>query len=126
VHEHTGWKTFIHSCGSVMRLIPDFIEAGFDVLNPVQTSAADMDPAALAERFGEQVTFWGGGVDTQETLPFGTPEEIRTQVRERMQVFGRGGGFVFNPIHNVQAGIPTENLLSLYKAVKKFRGYPLA
>jgi len=125
VHQHTGWKTFIHSCGSVVRLYPDFIEAGFDVFNPVQTSAAGMDPQTLADQFGDQITFWGGGIDTQHTLPFGTPEEIRDQVRQRMQIFGRGGGFVFNPIHNVQAGVPVENLMALYAAVDEFRAYPL-
>ncbi len=125
VHENTSWKTFIHSCGSVIKLYPDFIAAGFDILNPVQTSAAGMDPNTLVEEFGERVTFWGGGVDTQDTLPFGTPEEIRTQVHERMKIFGRGGGFVFNPIHNVQAGIPVENLLALYQAVEAYRHYPL-
>ena len=125
VHENTGWKTFIHSCGSIFKLLPDIIDAGFDVLNPVQTSAADMGAAGLAERFGDQVTFWGGGVDTQQVLPFGTPEEVKAHVQERMQIFGRGGGFVFNPIHNVQAGVPVENLLALYEAVAEFRGYPL-
>ena len=125
VHQHTGWKTFIHSCGSVVRLYPDFIEAGFDVFNPVQTSAAGMGPQTLADLFGDQITFWGGGIDTQHTLPFGTPEEIRDQVRQRMQIFGRGGGFVFNPIHNVQAGVPVENLIALYAAVDEFRAYPL-
>ena len=126
VHENTGWKSFIHSCGSVFKLIPDFIESGFDVLNPVQTSAAGMDPQTLADEFGDRVTFWGGGVDTQHTLPFGTPDEIRAQVRERMHIFGQGGGFVFNPIHNVQAGVPVENLLALYEAVAEFSKYPLA
>ncbi len=125
VHENTTWKTFIHSCGSVVKLYPDFIEAGFDILNPVQTSAVGMDPEALAAGFGEQVTFWGGGVDTQKTLPFGTPDEIRQEVRRRMEIFGPGGGFVFNPIHNVQSGVPLENLLALYEAVRDFRAYPL-
>ena len=125
VHENTGWKSFIHSCGSVFKLIPDFIESGFDVLNPVQTSAAGMDPQTLADEFGDRVTFWGGGVDTQHTLPFDTPDEIRAQVRERMHIFGQGGGFVFNPIHNVQAGVPVENLLALYEAVTAFSNYPL-
>ena len=104
VHQHTPWKTFIHSCGSVIALLPDIIEAGFDILNPVQCSAAGMDPRTLKERFGGQITFWGGGVDTQKTLPFGTPDEVRRQVRERIEIFGRGGGFVFNTVHNVQAG----------------------
>jgi hypothetical protein len=118
VHARTGWKTFIHSCGSVISLIPDFIEAGFDILNPVQTSAAGMDPRELKARFGGQITFWGGGVDTQSTLPFGAPEEVRREVQERMRVFGPGGGFVFNTIHNVQAKVPVENLRALYEAVR--------
>ncbi len=121
VHQHTPWKTFIHSCGSVIALLPDIIDAGFDILNPVQCSAAGMDPRTLKERFGAKITFWGGGVDTQKTLPFGTPEEVRRQVRERIEVFGRGGGFVFNTVHNVQAGVPAENLLALYEAVRQWR-----
>ncbi|GAB4462275.1 MAG: uroporphyrinogen decarboxylase family protein [Anaerolineae bacterium] len=123
IHKNTPWKTFIHSCGSVFRLIPDFIEAGFDILNPVQTSAAEMDPKTLKQRFGDQLVFWGGGIDTQRTLPFGTPEEIRAQVKERMEIFGAGGGFVFNSIHNVQAQTPTENLVALYEAVKEYGVY---
>ena len=121
VHQNTTWKTFIHSCGSVFNLIPDFIDAGFDILNPVQTSAADMGPQALADQFGNEVTFWGGGIDTQHTLPFGSPEAIREDVRERMKIFGPDGGFVFNPIHNVQVNIPTANLLALYQAVDACR-----
>jgi hypothetical protein len=122
VHRHTSWKTFIHSCGSVVQLIPEFIAAGFDILNPVQTAAAGMDPRRLKERFGEQVVFWGGGVDTQHTLPFGTPEEVRREVRERVAVLGKGGGFVFATIHNIQAGIPVENLLAMYEAFRECRG----
>ena len=125
VHENTSWKTFIHSCGSVVQLIPDFIAAGFDILNPVQTSAAGMDPHVLAEEFGDQFTFWGGGVDTQHTLPFGSPETIQTEVRERMKIFGAGGGYVFNTVHNVQADIPTPNLVALYQAVEAYRNYPV-
>lgn len=121
IHQNTQWKTFIHSCGSVAALIPDFIEAGFDILNPVQTSAVGMEAERLKARFGDQVTFWGGGIDTQQTLPFGTPAEIRQQVRERMQIFGKGGGFVFNAIHNIQAGTPAENLVALYDAVREYR-----
>jgi len=120
IHENTRWKTFIHSCGSILPIIPDIIEAGFDILNPVQTSAANMDPTVLKSRFGDQVTFWGGGVDTQHALPFGTAEEVRAQVRERLEVFGKGGGFVFNPIHNVQAKVPIENLLAMYETVKEY------
>ncbi len=119
VHTHTRWKTFIHSCGSVIGLLPDIIDAGFDILNPVQCSATGMDPQVLKDRFGDKLTFWGGGVDTQKTLPFGTPEEVRRQVRERIEIFNRGGGFVFNTVHNVQAGPPAENLVALYEAVRE-------
>ncbi len=121
VHENTPWKTFIHSCGSVVQLLPDIVDAGFDILNPVQCSAAGMDPRALKDQFGDKLTFWGGGVDTQKTLPFGTPDEVRAEVRERIEIFGRGGGFIFNTIHNVQANVPRENLVALYDAVKEAR-----
>ena len=125
IHQNTTWKTFIHSCGSVMALMPHLIEAGFDILNPVQVSAADMDPQQLKSRFGDRVTFWGGGVDTQHTLPFGTAEQVRSQVAERMRTFGPGGGFVFNSIHNVQARIPIENLRAMYQTVANNGSYPL-
>jgi len=125
IHQHTTWKSFIHSCGSVWALIPDIIEAGFDILNPVQTSAAGMEPIALKREFGDQIVFWGGGVDTQHTLPDGTPDQIREEVRQRLRTFGKGGGFVFNTIHNVQPRIPVENLLALYETVKKEGCYPL-
>lgn len=122
VHEHTAWKTFCHSCGSVIALLPDMIDAGFDILNPVQCSAAGMDPQVLKDTFGDRITFWGGGVDTQKTLPFGTPDEVRKEVKQRIEVFGRGGGFVFNTVHNVQANTPAENLVALYDAVREARG----
>jgi len=125
IHTHTTWKSFIHSCGSIWRLLDDIVDAGFDALNPVQTSAAEMDPAALKAKYGDRVTFWGGGIDTQSVLPFGTPAEIRAMVRERLRLFGAGGGFVFNPIHNVQAGIPVENLTALYEAVNEYRNYAM-
>ncbi|MCB1129154.1 MAG: methyltransferase, partial [Verrucomicrobiae bacterium] len=101
IHRRSNWKTFIHSCGSVYALIPDFIEAGFDVLNPVQCSAADMDPARLKQEFGRDLTFWGGGVDTQQTMAFGTPDAVYREVRERIDIFNRDGGYVFDAIHNV-------------------------
>jgi hypothetical protein len=125
VHHNTTWKTFIHTCGSVWALLEDFIAAGFDILNPVQTSAANMDPFELKRKFGDRITFWGGGVDTQRTLPFGTPQEVRTEVRERIRAFGPGGGFVFNPVHNVQALVPVENVLAMYQAVREYGSYPL-
>ncbi len=121
IHENTPWKTFIHSCGSIIALLPHMVDAGFDIINPVQCSAAGMDPQLLKAKFGSKVTFWGGGVDTQRTLPFGTPQEIRREVRQRTEIFGRGGGFVFNTVHNVQAGTPLENLRALYEAFREAR-----
>lgn len=123
IHRHTGWKSFIHSCGSVYGLIPDFIESGFDVLNPVQCSAADMDPGRLKSEFGGELTFWGGGVDTQQTLPFGTPAQVAEEVKTRIEKFGPGGGFVFNAIHNVQAGVPVANLMAMIETFNERRAY---
>lgn len=125
VHNNTTWKVYMHCCGGIYPLIPDFIEAGFDILNPVQTSASGMDPQTLKQQFGNEITFWGGGVDTQNTLPFGSAEEVYKQVKERIQIFGKGGGFVYNTVHNVQAGIPIENLLALYQSYRDNRDYPL-
>ena len=123
VHTNTNWKTFIHSCGAIVDFLPDFIDAGFDILNPVQCSATGMDPQVLKDRFGDKITFWGGGVDTQKTLPFGTPDEVRKEVAERIRIFGKGGGFVFNSIHNIQARTPVENLVALYEAFKENAWY---
>jgi hypothetical protein len=125
VHQKTTWKTMIHSCGSNWTLMDDFIDSGFDILNPVQTSATNMDPTALKEKYGDRITFWGGGIDTQKTLPQGTPDDVRKDVHERLQIFGPGGGFVFNSIHNVQSGISSENLVALFETVQEHRDYPL-
>ncbi len=125
IHKNTRWKCFIHSCGSVRALLPDFVDAGFDIINPVQCSAAGMGPDELKKEFGGRVTFWGGGVDTQRTLPFGTPEEVRQEVCSRLKIFGQSGGFVFNTIHNVQARVPAENVLAMYETVRECGQYPL-
>lgn len=122
IHSHTSWRTFKHSCGSVERFIPSFIEAGFDILNPVQCSAAGMGAEHLKSTFGDRIVFWGGGVDTQKVLPFGTPEEVRAQVLDRCRIFARDGGFVFNTIHNVQACTPVENIVAMVDAVREFSG----
>jgi hypothetical protein len=126
IHGHTTWKSFIHSCGSVRALVPDFIDAGFDILNPVQCSATGMEAAQLKADFGKRVAFWGGGVDTQKTLPFGTPDEVRKEVAERLQIFGNGGGYVFNTTHNVQARVPVENVLAMYETVRECGRYVTA
>ena len=125
IHQNTTWKTFIHSCGSVWNLYAHFIESGFDIHNPVQCSAAEMEPRRLKETYGDRITFWGGGVDTQRTLPFGTAEEVQAEVRQRIRTFGPGGGFVFNSTHNVQARVPKENLRALYETVKEYGRYPV-
>ena len=118
IHEKSNWKTFIHSCGSVFNLMPEFIEAGFDILNPVQCSAACMDPADLKKAYGDNLVFWGGGVDTQKTIAFGTPDEVNREVRQRIDVLNRGGGMVFNSIHNVQGNTPTQNMLAMFDAIR--------
>jgi hypothetical protein len=122
IHRNTRWQCFKHSCGSVVRFIPSFIEAGFDILNPVQCSALGMEAAELKAHFGERLTFWGGGVDTQRTLPFGSPAEVRKQVLERCEVFAAGGGFVFNSIHNLQARTPVANIIAMFDAIREFNG----
>ncbi len=122
IHAHTAWKTFKHSCGAVESFIESFIESGFDILNPVQCSAAGMDPEKLKAKYGDRIVFWGGGVDTQKVLPFGTPEDVRKQVTMRCRVFSKGGGFVFNAVHNVQAGTPVENIVAMIDAVRNFAG----
>ena len=104
------------------RFIPSFIEAGFDILNPVQCSAANMGAGPLKESYGERLVFWGGGGDTQTALPFGAPAEVRLQVLDRLRTFARGGGFVFNSIHNIQAGTPVDNILAMFDAVREFNG----
>jgi hypothetical protein len=122
VHQHTAWKTFKHSCGAVWSLIPVFIDSGFDILNPVQVSAAGMEAGKLKADFGRDLVFWGGGVDTQKTLAFGTPEEVRIEVLRRCDIFGKGGGFVFNAVHNIQANVPVRNIVAMFDAVHEFNG----
>lgn len=125
VKQHSKVHVFLHSCGSIYALIPDLIDAGVEVLNPVQTSAKDMEPARLKKEFGDRLTFWGGGVDTQSLLPEGTPEEIAAQVEERMRIFAPGGGYVFTQVHNIQANVPPENVVAAYDAAIRCRTYPI-
>lgn len=114
---------FLHSCGSIYDFIPDLIDAGVDILNPVQFSAANMDSENLKKEFGDKITFWGGGVDTQKVMPFGTPEEVEEQVTEQIRIFAPGGGFVFAAVHNIQANIPTENTIKLFETAIRYRSY---
>ena len=118
IHKNTTWKTFKHSCGAVEPFMSHFIESGFDIINPVQCSATDMEPRNLKEKYGRDLVFWGGGVDTQQTLPFGTPEEVYKEVMERIEIFNKDSGFVFNTTHNIQANTPVENILAMLKAIR--------
>lgn len=122
IHGHTAWKTFKHSCGSIHPLLPAMIAAGFDIINPVQINARDMDPVMLKREYGDQVTFWGGGVDTQKVLPFGTVEDVRKQVLNQCEILFPGGGFVFNTVHNIQANVPLENVVAMLDAIREFNG----
>ena len=122
VHENTVWKTFKHSCGAVEPFMSHFIDCGFDIINPVQTSAASMEPEKLKERYGDKLVFWGAGVDTQKTLPFGTPQDVRAEVLRRCEIFSENGGFVFNTIHNIQPNVPLENIIAMIDALKEFNG----
>ena len=122
IHKNTTWKIFKHSCGSSERFFELMIDAGIDIINPVQCSAKGMDPRMLKAKYRDRLVFWGGGVDTQQTLPFGTPAEVRREVLERCEIFSEGGGFVFDAIHNVQAATPVENMVAMFDAVKEFNG----
>ena len=122
IHANTGGKTMKHTCGAVESLLPRLIDVGFDIFNPVQCSAAGMEPRGLKQKYGERLVFYGGGVNTQQTLPFGTPEEVRAEVLERCRIFSKGGGYIFNAIHCVQANTPVENVVAMLDAVKEFNG----
>lgn len=114
---------FLHSCGSVYEVIPDFIDVGVDILNPVQVSAGNMDTKKLKKEFGDAITFWGGGVDTQRVLPKGTPQEVKDEVRRRIEDLAPGGGFVFNTVHNIQGDVPPENIVAMWEAVQEYGVY---
>ena len=122
VHRNTKWKTFVHSCGSIYHLIPHMIEAGIDILNPIQTSAANMEPERLKREFGGKIVFWGGGCDTQRVLPTATPEQIREHVRDRLSIFKPGCGYVFTQVHNIQPNVPAENVIAMLDAAYEYGG----
>jgi len=112
-----------HTCGSVYDIIPDLIEVGVDILNPVQVSAAKMDTKKLKKEFGKDLTFWGGGVDTQHILPYGTPRQVKEEVKRRIEDLAPGGGFVFTPVHNIQAGVPPENIIAMWETLQDYGRY---
>ena len=103
-------------------MIPDLIEAGFDILNPVQTECRDMEPKKLKNEFGKDVTFWGGGVEPTKTLNNGIPDDVRREILERLEIFSKGGGYVFNSVHNILPDVPPENIVAMFEAVKEFNG----
>lgn len=124
IHGNTRWKTFKHCCGAVETLMESFIDSGIDIINPVQISAAGMNPGLLKQKYGDRIVFWGGGIDTQHTLPFGKPSEVRQMVLQNLEIFSRNGGYVFNTVHNTQAGTPVENFIAMLNAVREFNNDP--
>jgi len=125
IHRNTDWKCFYHSCGSIVDFLDDFVEMGVDIINPVQLSAKGMDAGKLKEKYGKKLVFWGGGIDTQQTLPFGTPDEVKEQVKQRLAILGKGGGYCFTTTHNILAKVPVENILAMYRSYSEFTGRDL-
>jgi uroporphyrinogen decarboxylase len=123
VHKNSSMKTFLHSCGSIYRLLPGLIEAGYDIINPVQTNCRDMEPEKLKREFGKELCFWGGGCDTRSVLNHGTPEEVRRHVLKHLETFAPGGGFVFSAVHNILPDVPPQNIVAMYEAIEAFAGY---
>jgi uroporphyrinogen decarboxylase len=121
VHQHSRMRTFLHSCGSIHKLLPDLIEAGYDIINPVQITAKDMEPERLKKDFGKDITFWGGGCDTRHILPRATPAEVRDHVRRNIDVLAPGGGFVFNTVHNILPDVPPQNIVAMFEAIDEYR-----
>lgn len=120
VKQHSQMHTFLHSCGSIYKLLPDLIEAGFEIINPVQTNTRDMEPERLKKEFGRDITFWGGGVDTRHVLNNGTPAQVKQDVRRNLEIFAPGGGYVFNTIHNILPDVPPENIVAMFEAIDEF------
>ena len=121
IHQHTTWKVFKHTCGAILPILPGLVEAGFDIINPVQINAKDMDPVVLKKEYGSQVTFWGGGIDTQRILPNATPEEVRSHVLQECEILGKDGGFIFNAVHNIQANAPVRNVVAMIETLRELR-----
>ena len=121
VNSHSQMHTFLHSCGSIYKLLPDLIEAGFEIINPVQTTARDMDPERLKQEFGHDITFWGGGCDTRHILNHGTPEAVNDHVCRNIEILAPGGGFVFNTVHNILPDVPPENFMAMFEAIDHYR-----
>ena len=125
LHARSPAKIFFHSCGAIRPAIPDLIDIGLDILNPVQVSAAGMDSAGLKRDFGRELTFWGGGVDTQRVLGSGTPQQVREDVKRRIEDLAPGGGFVFAAVHNIQPNVPPENITAMWESLQEYGTYPI-
>jgi uroporphyrinogen decarboxylase len=123
VHGNSKCKILLHSCGSIYELMPDLIDIGLDIINPVQTTAANMEPERLKKEFGKDLTFWGGGCDYRNVLPSKKPKEVKDDVKRRIEIFSKGGGFVFNSIHNILPEVPPENILAMYEAAYEYGRY---
>jgi uroporphyrinogen decarboxylase len=123
VHENSECKVFLHSCGSIYELLPDLIDAGLDIINPVQTTTRNMEPEKLKREFGKDLVFWGGCCNTRDILAKGTPEEVRNDVKERISILGENGGLVFNQIHNILADVPPENIIAMLEAAYEYGKY---
>jgi uroporphyrinogen decarboxylase len=123
IKRRSACKIWYHTCGDCSAYIPDFIEMGIDALNPVQISVPGMNAHMLKQKWGDEMVFWGGGIDAQHVLPFATPDEVRRAVRENVETFKPGGGYVFNNVHNIQAGVPPENVVAMYEAAYEFGFY---
>jgi len=121
VKQHSQMHTFLHSCGSIYKLLPDLIDAGFEIINPVQTIARDMEPVRLKQEFGKDLTFWGGGADTRFTLNRGTPEQVKANVRANIEALAPGGGFIFNTVHNILPDVPPANIVAMFEAIDEYR-----
>ena len=121
VKEKSNYYIMMHNCGSIYQFLPDLIECGIDIINPVQITAKDMEPEKIKSEFGTDICFWGGGVDTQYVLPFGTEEDVRRQVRENAEIFSKGSGYVFNPVHCIQANVPARNIITAFDEINRFK-----
>lgn len=124
IKKRTDAKLYLHSCGAIYEFIPDIIECGVDVLNPVQVSAKGMDTKRFKQEFGDRLSFWGA-IDTQRILPFGTPGDVEEEVKRRIYDLASGGGYVLAPVHNIQANVPPENIVAMFEAAKKYGKYPI-
>ena len=125
VRRKTNAKIYFHTCGSVYEILPDIIESGWEIINPVQVSARDMDSAKLKKEFGKDLTFWGGGADATTVMTRATPQGVKDEVRRRVHDLAPGGGFVFGSVHNIQPDVPPDNIIAFFEAIHQYGAYPI-